>query len=803
MNIYRGRSHTEFYLASLLFDAVEDSDLTSVLILLKEKRADPNLVLPRTGVSSFHLAVGCGADHYNHDDSILSEENENGFDMQCTQAMLLYGSANPNVRSDEGLTPLHVAAAWDRKAIVLLLLRNGANPDLTDNCYRTAQMYAELEGHDETAQMLQTYVRHLEAAILRDRLEEPRASRKCEVILDKIIVNAGNEVAEYEVASATGPANHLDSLPITNVNHYVATWCEEHNQFNNSIITEDNTLPANVEDSDGGVGTSHDPSPLQHPFVTLRRPCNENRDILQPKTNSEVGSGLCKCSNMSRESGIMTLPEESLDSGRNTEIGKIDKVEDCCASDLLTDSLAQLNIDVLRSKQESVQTISSDSATSSLAATTPPPRETSSDYFTCQGSNDNTGNSNPMERNVFSISDSVPSLLSINNSDNSVINISDSVKNQSSGEASDRLGSVLNKGLISDDSGASGISAGSSRRSAATAQKRKDASAALSVQEVYKHTDDEHKVVLYEKRLLLPRQSILNQDDAHTVCSSSWSKLSSLPGSFDYDPDTLRKELTARGFEPGPITSTTKRVYLRKLYRLKKHPQSIVETVDRQRKYSIELERTLRHDDWSSTDLSVHLMKFRHLDEAVSVQFRAPDANRRWREGNNKSSFAYLLLDPRVTQNLPARADQMQFAQVWRTFISGIFYVGKGKRSRPYRHLYDALQHWTVPDTPPTTTTKTSVKLQRIVDIWRAGSGVICLHVFQNVIPVEAYCREAAMIAALGKDNITNLKVGEFYGVTAAWSCVEKRQFGVYLLYRAMQILLFEGERQLCPSDID
>lgn len=40
--------------------------------------------------------------------------------------------------------------------------------------------------------------------------------------------------------------------------------------------------------------------------------------------------------------------------------------------------------------------------------------------------------------------------------------------------------------------------------------------------------------------------------------------------SIDYDIDGLRKELILHGISPGPITSSTKKVYLNKLYRLKK-----------------------------------------------------------------------------------------------------------------------------------------------------------------------------------------------------------------------------------------
>ncbi|KAL9978080.1 hypothetical protein ACROYT_G015561, partial [Oculina patagonica] len=75
-------------------------------------------------------------------------------------------------------------------------------------------------------------------------------------------------------------------------------------------------------------------------------------------------------------------------------------------------------------------------------------------------------------------------------------------------------------------------------------------------------------------------------------------------------------------------------------------------------------------------------------EESMCIEF---DLKKNWREGTEKSSFNYLLTDPRVTQNLPARAKKMSHEEVFRVFIMGVFYVGKGKRSRPYAHLNEAL----------------------------------------------------------------------------------------------------------------
>lgn len=43
--------------------------------------------------------------------------------------------------------------------------------------------------------------------------------------------------------------------------------------------------------------------------------------------------------------------------------------------------------------------------------------------------------------------------------------------------------------------------------------------------------------------------------------------------------------------------------------------------------------------------------------ESVMVEiFSKPKSSHQWREGTMKSSFTYLLLDPRITLNLPMRA---------------------------------------------------------------------------------------------------------------------------------------------------
>lgn len=156
-----------------------------------------------------------------------------------------------------------------------------------------------------------------------------------------------------------------------------------------------------------------------------------------------------------------------------------------------------------------------------------------------------------------------------------------------------------------------------------------------------------------------------------------------------------------------------------------------------------------------------------------------------------------MLLDSRITQNLPHRADQLTNRDKWEIFLSAIFYVGKGKKSRPFAHLNEAIKKYNRSDFDCQ-----DKKIFRILDIWRDDHGVICLHVFQNAISVEAFTREAAMISALSLENITNMKGGEFYGCSVTWTQRQKRVFGALSLYKAMKIFLMEGERQIFPNDV-
>ncbi|XP_036868857.1 ankyrin repeat and LEM domain-containing protein 1 isoform X3 [Manis javanica] len=243
----------------------------------------------------------------------------------------------------------------------------------------------------------------------------------------------------------------------------------------------------------------------------------------------------------------------------------------------------------------------------------------------------------------------------------------------------------------------------------------------------------------------------------------------------------LLQELRALGESPGPITPFTRPCYLRQLEEAQAVPGPNFSG------YSPELAEALRTGCIPNAQAD---------EDALAQQFERLDPNRRWREGVVKSSFTYLLLDPRETQDLPARAFSLTPVECLQTFVHAIFYVGKGTRARPDVHLWEALSHHRQLGK------QACPKVHQILDIWASGRGVVSLHCFQHVVAVEAYTREACLVDALGIQTLTNQKQGHCYGVVASWPPARRRRLGVHLLHRALLVFLAEGERELRPQDI-
>ncbi|XP_025076583.1 ankyrin repeat and LEM domain-containing protein 1-like isoform X2 [Pomacea canaliculata] len=205
--------------------------------------------------------------------------------------------------------------------------------------------------------------------------------------------------------------------------------------------------------------------------------------------------------------------------------------------------------------------------------------------------------------------------------------------------------------------------------------------------------------------------------------------------------------------------------------------------------YSTELNRLLS----GSLDLTVLeaeelLMKTQFESLSTTDELQSP-------KFKSKSCFCYLLLDPRITQNLPSRTELLSDLEGFKTFLLAIFYVGKGQQSRPFNHLRDALSQQDTPEQ------EVSKKIQRIQDVWASDRGIIMLYCFQNLIHDEACAREACMINAIGLQQLTNQIQGS-YSIMETKTREQKCEMGAYLLYKAYKMFLLEGEKEISCNDM-
>ncbi|XP_014258482.1 ankyrin repeat and LEM domain-containing protein 1-like [Cimex lectularius] len=295
---------------------------------------------------------------------------------------------------------------------------------------------------------------------------------------------------------------------------------------------------------------------------------------------------------------------------------------------------------------------------------------------------------------------------------------------------------------------------------------------------------------------IIERSSVQSEDCSQIggVSNPSYNELneriigsqSSLSSLSSCATDVLKFELKKNNLFVGPVLKNTKKVYLRKLKKFKKGQINIEE--DDEKGLNEILALTFKRSDFI-----LYLEKWSSIEQELVSSLDVHGVKLR-RAGCEKVYFTYLLLDPTLTCNLPQSQKYLEKHEVWKLFVKAIFYVGKGKNARPHSHLYDAAKS--------TVGGINSAKNKRIHHIWEQNLGVVCLNVFHNLICLEAHIREAAMIDALHGANITNQQAGQYYAPASKWPLKKKRQLGVVLLHKAMNIYLAEGETQIRKCDL-
>ncbi|XP_058829448.1 ankyrin repeat and LEM domain-containing protein 1-like isoform X2 [Topomyia yanbarensis] len=742
-------SRAEYYLALCLLDTLEDHNLESLRILLEKHNANPNAIVLEKNVAPIHLVIGV--------ENVRLAEH-------MTSLMLQYG-ADPNLRtSEEGITPLHVAASLGRVRLVELLLKAGGDMDLQDDESKTPVEYAVEEGHFDVIRVMQNYAFERKFEKKREQMLEQNSNTgsgyiKClggylrVTTPTKNCLKAVQTLDENKLTPNRVHYNFDATSPYyINITHRRRSRSKKiKDNINKSIVA--------IEQAAIEVGDDHS-----------AQESTDDEDVVVGRKN------------------LFELTERNLtDFSRNmTGMGRRSSFIECWRDKIAT--LRDRN--KLSTNLEHIERILSGFSDVSIE------EEPAQDITV-----PNSVESDPSS--------------TFRTAEEHVVYYEDSLKTNEFARAL----------YSSPESGT------------AKALPPNASNHIVQITEEYVHTDDEAGLVFYEKKFLAgPISEEASASKQHRNPSlSSQSTAITLPP-LDYDTDALRAELTNFGEPPGPITKHTKKLYLKKLVKYKRDPERAFAQVKNkhQPNYSVELLSTLR-----SVDVFQQISDHQSLETEMSNEFQTT-SEKTWREGHLKKSFIYLLIDPRVSENLPAQQKMTSPHQLWKRFLQSIFYVGKGKSSRPYCHLYDAMKLYHQKSTepvglkPPIVDTQLEVeeeqiifqsedrierfcqaskilnrkqmsdsaKLNRIIDIWRSQRGVICLHVFHSIMPAEAYTREAAIIDAIGVQNLTNLKRGDYYGKALSWPMKRRKQLGILLLHKAMLVFLAEGETQLLPSDL-
>lgn len=766
----RRKRYSPAYLANLLIDGIRDKNINFVEHLIKRYGADPNQKI-ELGYTPMHFCAG-------FEDPLIA--------LQVMNLFLAY-DGDPNISTEvERYTPLHIACLNSHKEVARVLIDNGANIYAKDAENNMPIHYATIEN----CMKIVTLIRN---EIYRDKQRKRHALKiqTANATTSKVIRNGTPTTLlqavqlNNELMASTGSPASSEITKNSTPSRIIYNFDRTSPYYIN--ITHRRKISATPASQDEIKSTT----PLSSPDTEFEiRSTGETMDIFELTEEN-----LAKYSTKVRESGQFDL---------------IDKWRSKVNSSLQRRSFLNEINDL-----------------ADLLGSPPNPYDlnaamTDDSYVTAPALIDNAQPNTPVKTATHSISPTA-TLVPEPKDDGQLSVISTTTyivpKNQRINQEHLKPPEIV---IDQDDD----------NREAIISPRKENV--LLHWIEEYKHTDGEGDIQFKEVKILPALEDVSDRRARSTSPISDSFRLDT-----DYDTDVLREQLTQFGDAPGPITKNTKKLYLKRLVKYQRNPQQVKALHDRKKEariYSLELEKALKQID-TGTEFFAELLQL----EADMVRHFRQMKSRNQREGKQKMSFIYLLLDPLELDNLAINHSAMGRSEVWQRFLKAIFYVGKGKRHRPYAHLYEAMRYFasevqskklsafvkkkdqstcagknaaTTAIVDDTATCIRSIaelapnacaenqKLNRILSIWKEKKGVVCLHIFHSIIPVEAYTREAAIIDAIGLSNLTNVKRGDYYGATTSWSMRQRKQLGVALLYKALNIHLLEGESQLLPNDL-
>ncbi|XP_076102149.1 uncharacterized protein LOC143071614 [Mytilus galloprovincialis] len=837
-----------------LFEAL-NGDNTELAAILLRRGADPNEVLAVEGVAPMHIGTGLGE--------------------EAVKLLLTYGG-DPNLRSADGTTPLHVAASWGDRDVLRLLLQNGGNPYIRDregssvfeiahkynhdDCVKLLEVYCLLLNPEEdTLSNIPRYTYEFKGNINNNRkqlqdvdqndlflqdfnkstLKDNFFQHEFQKHLDKVkhrdsvgsnvclnVTSPDHPIIHCKSSSSSTPeepSRHvvwadkltqtLPYIPLSDMSDsnssssdtFITCSGEEQNQphkfFTSSIFeqtnskdtkesistVDNNTSAENItsnyhirtEDkntlAENRTSNYHISTVNNNPLVENRTPNYQSsnfpisnnhctRKVRTSRQGTEFDKRFARQTKKTWEPSLLSINDSLLSSDASfIERHKCTNVkEDNNNSDVF------VNYDF--AEFDSILTENSEGKKKqvSFAEKIATPCQTDKTFVV----NQDVDKAFLMFRLKESLSSISSKQSSVSTTDNDVLNNSFHMQRNSLDSTSSMISDASTIDYIYTDKekGIQFIERHLPSLQGSSGRQSLDSLCSFSSL----NTVDSQQTVLYDWKAFSDT-STCSEDPKSSQVPRLVTKLSN---------QEIREQLLEKGDNPGPITDNTRQLYLVRLSKINEDP-GYLKLCAKQPGYSPELCQAFI--DWDPSGLNA-------LEDKLISSFCNTD--RCWREGHLKSSFNYLLLDPRVTKNLPNRMHSLGEKESFKIFVASIFYIGKGKRSRPYCHLYEAIRHMEKPKP------QVCNKVKHILDIWNDNVGVVSLHCFQNVIPVEAYTREACMVDSVSLNRLTNKKRGDYYGISSTWSMKEKRRMGVFFLKKALQIFQGEGERQILPMDI-
>lgn len=143
--------------------------------------------------------------------------------------------------------------------------------------------------------------------------------------------------------------------------------------------------------------------------------------------------------------------------------------------------------------------------------------------------------------------------------------------------------------------------------------------------EEHVYTDKEKGIDLIEWHYppIVSQESVVDATLNEALCTSNDDK------NWTIESQQLREELMVLGTIPGPITPTTKQVYMRQLQRLRKE-KAIPVRSPQKIGLSKELQALIHSYPGPENDIKIAS----HLDRLFVTHFTCPDPLKPWREGN-------------------------------------------------------------------------------------------------------------------------------------------------------------------------